>query len=400
MQEDYYSVLARMIAATTQDDGQLRRMVYELARQKLRRQLSLQYQHLPRPEMMDQIIELETAITQIESDAAQNVPLLSLPRPDAVNGGSQGATGTDLVLRQSSIQATVLNANLVEILGPAAPVPVQLRRVDSASALPPLAEFDAPYRPAWSSDTQRGTFWFKAQVVGAVLIGILVFGIFDRRAEIGELFGVKSGSSTAALIGGAPQTSSQAVAPPVIRTTAPPPDPGFPVPSSYGVYAIDDGKLIKLPPLPIRVPDVRVAISGVITTPSQISLPDGRLQFVVFRRNLMNDAPDSVAVRVVAEVMHALSFNDSKATTTNVSGSWAVRSNSYDMKVSPVDGYPEMIVLRPRDDNLPFPPGRYALALKDAAYDFTVSGAVTDPVHCLERTDAKDAQFYSECRRP
>ena len=43
MQDDYYSVLARMIAATMQDESQLRRMVFELARQKLRRQIYLQY---------------------------------------------------------------------------------------------------------------------------------------------------------------------------------------------------------------------------------------------------------------------------------------------------------------------------------------------------------------------
>src|SRR5271157_5986885 len=137
MQEDYYSVLARMIAATTQDEGQLRRMVYELARNKLRRQLYLQYQHLRRPDIEDQLIELETAITQLESDAAQEIPLLSQQRD-----GTNGTTGTELVLHQSNIQATVLNANLVEILGPATPTPVQWHRVERAQPLPPLAEFD------------------------------------------------------------------------------------------------------------------------------------------------------------------------------------------------------------------------------------------------------------------
>src|ERR1700733_4660083 len=109
MQDDYYSVLARMIAATAQDEAQLRRMVYDLARNKLRRQLYLQYQHLRRPDMEDQLIELETAITQIESDAAQEVPLLSLPQRNAMDGsnGAGGSTGTELVLHQSSIQATV-----------------------------------------------------------------------------------------------------------------------------------------------------------------------------------------------------------------------------------------------------------------------------------------------------
>jgi hypothetical protein len=98
--------------------------------------------------------------------------------------------------------------------------------------------------------------------------------------------------------------------------------------------------------------------------------------------------------------MRALIFSGGKATMTAVNGSWAVRSNSYEMKVAPVEGNPEMIVIRPQDESFSFSAGRYALALKDAAYDFTVSGAVTDPGHCLERTDAMDAQIYSECRRP
>jgi hypothetical protein len=401
MQDDYYSVLARMIAATMQDENQLRRMVYELARQKLRRQLYLQYQHLPRPEMEDQLLELEAAITQLEADAAQEVPLLSLPRQDGVNGNSGGSTGTDLVLRQSSVQATVLNANLVEILGPAMPAPVQLHRVEPAQPLPALAEIDAPYRrPAWSAEAPRGTLWLKTQIVGAVLLGVLIFGLFDRRTEIAALFGAKPGPSTAAVATNQPaQTASQLNAAHVVASAAARPDPGFPVPSSYGVYALDQGKLAELNSLPIRVPDARVAISGVITIPTSTTLPDGRVQFVVFRRNLMNDAPDKVTVRVIAQVMRVLSFTGGKATSANVDGSWAVRSNSYDMKVAPVEGNPEMIVIRPQSENFALPAGRYALVLKTAAYDFTIAGAVTDPTHCLERTDALDTQIYSECRR-
>jgi len=392
MQEDYYSVLARMIAATAQDEGQLRKMVYELARNKLRRQLYLQYQHLRRPDMEDQLIELETAITQIEADAAQEVPLLSLPQRNAMDGGNGagGATGTELVLHQSSIQATVLNAHLVEILGPATPMPVPLQRLEPARPLPPLAEFDTPYRP-WRSESPRSGLWFKSQIAAAILTGIAIFGAFDRRAEIAALFGAKPVLQPAAAQPPAPRASP---APAVAK-----PDPGFPVPSSYGVYALDSGKLIELEPLPIRVPDPRVAISGVITIPSPTTLPDGRVQFVVFRRNLMNDAPDRVTVRVVAQVMRALIFGSGKATMTNVDGSWAVRSNSYEMKVAPVEGNPEMIVIRPQNDGFLFPAGRYALALKNAAYDFTVSGAISDPAHCLERTDTLDTPIYSECRR-
>jgi hypothetical protein len=393
MQEDYYSVLARMIAATAQDEGQLRKMVYELARNKLRRQLYLQYQHLRRPDMEDQLIELETAITQIESDAAQEVPLLSLPQRNAMDGGNGagGSTGTELVLHQSSIQATVLNAHLVEILGPATPAPVQLQRLEPGGPLPPLAQFDTPYRPIWRSESPRSRFWLRTQIVLAVIAGIAIFEAFDQRANLAALFGAKP----------LPQPIAVASQPPP-QTAAPltRPDPGFPVPSSYGVYALNGGKLIELEPLPIRVPDQRVAISGVITIPSPTTLPDGRVQFVVFRRNLMNDAPDRVTVRIVAEVMRALTFNGGKATMNKVDGSWAVRSNSYEMKVGPVEGYPEMIVIRPQNDGFSFPAGRYALVLKNAAYDFVVGGAVTDVAHCLERTDTPETPIFSECHQP
>jgi hypothetical protein len=411
MQEDYYSVLARMIAATTEDENQLRRMVYELARQKLRRQLYLQHHHLRRPEMEDQLIQLEAAIAQIEAHAAGEVPLLSLPQRDAMNGASgDESPGTELVLHQSSIQATVLNSNLVEVLSPdtpvpvlspAPPAPVQLHRIDSAQPLPPLMPFDHGYGPAPQSVQPQPRQWFKTQVVAAVLFGIAVFGAFDHRADFATLFGLKSIAPSvpqpAATAGG---NQAAALPPPVTAPLARTPDPGFPVPSSYGVYALDGGKLTELEPLPIRVPDPRVAISGVITAPSPTTLPDGRVQFVVFRRNLMNDAPDHVTIRVVAQVMHALSFTSGKATKTSVDDAWAVRNNSYEMKVAPVEGNPEMIVIRPQNDRFSLPAGRYALALKNTAYDFTVSGTITDPAHCLERTDALDTQVYSECRQP
>ena len=44
--------------------------------------------------------------------------------------------------------------------------------------------------------------------------------------------------------------------------------------------------------------------------------------------------------------------------------------------------------------------GRYALVLKSQAFDFTVSGPITEPGHCLERTEAANGTFYSECRNP
>jgi hypothetical protein len=173
------------------------------------------------------------------------------------------------------------------------------------------------------------------------------------------------------------------------------------VPSVYGVYAMSNGQLSMLDALPLKVPDPRVAISAVITTPSHTHLPAGPVQFVVFRRGLAADAPDRVSLRVVAQVARALTFDATgKPSVRNVDQSWVVRSNSYQMTVAPVVDNPEMILIRPDPPELVLPAGRYALALKDAAYDVTLDGPISDSAHCLERTDALDAPIYTECPNP
>ena len=98
------------------------------------------------------------------------------------------------------------------------------------------------------------------------------------------------------------------------------------------------------------------------------------------------------------EWRRVLTFNSTYAKVANVEESWVVRSNAYQMKVAPVADNPEMIVIRP-DADLVFPAGRYALVLKGVAYDFTVDGPLTDPAHCLERTNALNAPVYTECRK-
>jgi len=176
--------------------------------------------------------------------------------------------------------------------------------------------------------------------------------------------------------------------------------PDIPVPTEYGAYAMVNGQFTELEQLPIKVPDPRVAISAPISMPSRAHLPLGRFQFVIFRRDLMNNAPDRVTVRVVARVMRALSFDtEGNAKTTNVEQSWVIRNNSYQMRVAPYADNPEMIVVRPDPADFVLPAGRYALVLKGAGYDFTIDGAEPDVAHCLERTDALNVPIYSECRK-
>jgi hypothetical protein len=61
---------------------------------------------------------------------------------------------------------------------------------------------------------------------------------------------------------------------------------------------------------------------------------------------------------------------------------------------------PEMLLVQPENADFVLPPGRYVLVLKDQGYDFTVAGTVTDLAQCLERTDAANGEFYSECQKP
>jgi hypothetical protein len=58
-----------------------------------------------------------------------------------------------------------------------------------------------------------------------------------------------------------------------------------------------------------------------------------------------------------------------------------------------------MLVMQAEKSDFTLPAGRYVLALKNQGYDFTVAGKVTDPSQCLERTDAANGAFYSDCQK-
>jgi hypothetical protein len=174
---------------------------------------------------------------------------------------------------------------------------------------------------------------------------------------------------------------------------------GFPLPSVYGVYAVSAGKLYELDQLAMRVPEPRVRISAMISEPSHVTVSDGKINFIIYRRDLAASAPLEVFVRVVAQVKQEMKFSSGgPPRVSNINGQWAVRSKSYEYRVAPVEDIPEMVVLRPGDPQLTLSPGRYALVLGGQGYDFTVSGKLTDVTQCLERTDVVGGDVYSECR--
>jgi hypothetical protein len=185
------------------------------------------------------------------------------------------------------------------------------------------------------------------------------------------------------------------------RTTPPSTSLEFPLPNVYGIYAVSGGRLHELEPLVGRVPDQRVFMSTPIRTPSRTVLPDGRTEFIIYRRDIASNAPDRITVRVIAKVLRAMTFNTAgQASVTNLEDSWTIRNVSYDFRVAPSGDNSEMLAIRPVNADFVFPAGRYALVIKGQAYDFTVAGPITEAVQCLESVTAANGTFYSECGRP
>ena len=184
------------------------------------------------------------------------------------------------------------------------------------------------------------------------------------------------------------------------NTVQHPSPPAFPVPSDYGIYALSNGTLSELNALSERVPDKRIAVSTPINRPGRTTLPDGSAKFIIFRRDLAGNAPDRIDVRVVARVVRASTFDaKGKPSSVPVSDAWNIRNLSYEFRVRPIAGNPEMLLVQSEKPDFVLPAGRYVLVLREQGYDFVVAGAVTDLSQCLERTDAVNGAFYSECKK-
>ena len=414
---NFQAVLARMLAAVSQDHAQLRALVYEFARTKLRKDLYRQFDELGWSGIAAQVLALEAAIDRVEAGCANNTGLPS-PNPvtDLNREGQSPHTGSPSHTDQASHtrlapstelipSAEANNTSMVldDHLSYDPPLFLEPTMKTVTYAWPKSVEAERQDRSTFPERRSGFTFWWNIQLLAAVLVGLLIFAALDGQSGL-ALLGLHRldgpPNTSAASVGKRDANPSANDKTPAARpkTVSLPGIPNMPLPSAYGVYAVSGGKLTEIDLLPIKVPDPRVAISTLISTPSRAQLPIGQLQFVVFRRDIANDAPDRVAVRVVAQVKRALTFDaQGKPTVTNLEASWVVRSNSYQMSVAPVPDNPEMIVIRP-DHPVVFPAGRYALVLKGVAYDFTLDRPITDTAHCLERTDALNAPIYTECR--
>ncbi len=373
---EFALILSRMISTVKEDPSQLRLAIYEFARARLTMDTSWAEEH----ERERLSTALETAIQGVEQFSARREERESLqpPTPHAQIG--RGTTP------------------------PAEP----------ATSMVPVHQVDAEPKSVvlkevyWRNDAQT-----IAQVQTRVLlstlarfaIGVLLFGVLAGLAiyRQGTLGGSERLSSPATVIVAKPSTSPSSNVPGTadLKTAAISQDaPAFPLPTDYGVYAVNNDKLSELNLLPEQVPDKRIVMSTPINQPSQTTLPDGKVKFVVFRRDLAGSAPDRIDVRVVARVVRALTFDGKgKASFVPVTDAWNIRNQSYEFRVRPLPGNPEMLTMQAEKSDLTLPAGRYVLALKNQGYDFTVAGKVTDPSQCLERTDAANGAFYSDCQK-
>ena len=382
-------VLSRAIDQIRSDPAQLRSTVYELARVRLEQEAAKENPALSSEEKQRILASLEVAIEGVE-DFSRRTGNSYLPgfgtsgagEPDRLHG-SDGRWLAKPDFQLGPAERVILIESSASAGGQDRKV---RRRVLVRRVVVPL--------------------------IASVAVVAIGLGLLAGSGRLERLWSKAKSSNAAAttapVVPAAPQLSAGNAMPPLASHFAAvqgagrnPQLAGVPIPATYGVYAVNEQQLNELKVLPARVPDPRVRISTPILTPSRTVLPNGKVAFLVFRRDFFSSAPERVSIRVVAKV-RTLQF---KTTETAASGAelsdvWAIRSNAYEYRVAPVRDNPEMFLLRPEKTNFALPAGRYVLVLKGRGYDFSVAGPVSDPAHCLERINASNGTFYSECRAP
>ena len=408
---DYISLILRAIEDTQNDPARLRTLIYDVTRVSLGKQLLSNYRELGGGGLQKYVVDLEIAIKEAEKLSQQREKDTLATRLDVqLLGEAVSSSDGTAVAVVGEPDGTVHRSTLPDNT---LPVPVQSVEFSREILVPP-----EPLRPIeiWEPtfgrklEPERTNRPRKLELAVAGLIGIAIYGMVFARSDLfPKLVVTYSGAQSqvtpaVSVASNAPTDApvdSTAVGSTAVKSASSSQALGFPLPTAYGVYAVSEGKLYELNQLQMRIPDPRVAISAMIQTPSHVTIPSGKLSFVIFRRDLVSSAPMEVFVRIVAKVTRAMEFSGNGAPkTTNVEDQWAVRNKSYEFRVSPIGNNPEMITVHPGDAQLTLLPGRYALVIGGQGYDFTVDGQVTDTGQCLERTEVVGGAVYSECRNP
>jgi hypothetical protein len=364
---EFALVLSRMISSITEDPQQLRASLYELARHKLDEQIANED-----PEEQSRILKsLEVAIQGVETHYRR----LELPALEAPEAQSRLSW---LAPRTGPAVGSVMNDTEGEGWQP---VPLLKSRIPDGQ-------------------TRRWEFSARWRYLTVLALAAVVALAIDQRANLAAMLQLDAGSAVVAsqMVSKPPQASADHAM--LARPVLPPAEPDPLMPTMFGVYAISDGKLYTLELLPGHAPHPRVAISASISMPPKTILPDGRIKFIVFRRDSAITALNRADVRVMAKISQAIKFDPSgKSIIAKVDDTWVIRNISYPYRTAPYKGQPDMYEVVGDDPDKPLSPGRYALILKDEVYDFSVAGEITDSKQCLESMAATNGTFYTECQK-
>jgi hypothetical protein len=380
---EYALILQRMINTVQEDPAQMRTAIYQLARTRLKVDASW----ADEAEQQRLATALETAIRGVEDFSVRREDRERLPAPTAA-----------AQIGQATAHAAHGETS-AETLMPLTPAPEDI--------LEPERTYMSPgFQPILDVRTNTLLSTLARFCVGILLFIAVVSLAYnkERLPLLGERLNLsRSAPPTVAKPSASPSKpdASQQAAADAKAADRRSNELPFPVPSDYGIYALNNGALSELALLPERVPDKRIAMSTPVNEPSRTTLPDGKARFILFRRDLAGNAPERVDVRAVARVVRALTFDaKGKPGYSPVTDAWNIRNISYEFRVRPIAGNPEMLLVQSEKPDFALPAGRYILVLKDQGYDFTVAGKVTDLAQCLERTDAANGAFYSECQKP
>jgi hypothetical protein len=395
---DYYSILLETIKNTQQNSAQLRALVYERARFNFKRDILFGHSSLGLTDLVRHVNDFELAVARIEANAIDGQRSLAHHHEndhEHVVGDAELAftRGDGVAYREEAnpLEATNPSSNAVQIMPPMPTAPLYAE----AGSFQRIEDF--PYH-------QRSEeFWryqrFANQIIGILgTLGIVVIGIVIVMGVLWHWSTVSPGTKTASLpktdeTGSTKSTPKEDVAPKV-------PQLPYPVPTSYGIYALNDNKLVELKPLPISVPDPRIALSAEIKKQTTATISNDRPAFILFRRDLLNNAPQMMTLRVIARMARETKIINGTASVTKIEGSWRIRNIARELKVSPVPGQPEMIIAR-LDDNSPLAAGRYALVLNRVGFDFTIAGTIKSLAFCLEGFQtATNGTMFNQCRTP
>ena len=383
---DFAVVLSRVIESIQDDPAQLRNAVYELARLKLRREAWGREPPLKLWEARHLTEALESAIERVETIYSKHDELRALQSLYRLIESSE--IGRREVMIEPREPLLIVNQAAAQT-SDADHLQVFLARANGASL-----------------NVERSLRWSgAAPLLRGALVAIFAVALCAALSQSG-LLGTQTPQHAAATVqrNASPepkpvvQAPEQALQSPATALSQSSP---FPLPTVYGVYAVSGGQLHELEALAGRVPDQRVFMSTPIRALSRTVLPDGKVVFIIYRRDVASSAPERVTVRVIAKIMRAMTFNTAgQASVGNVEDLWTIRNVSYEFRVAPLSESSEMLMIRPENVDFVFPAGRYGLVIKGQAYDFTVAGPITEAAQCLESVKASNGTFYSECRNP